>query len=262
MFEVVTIRNLDKKKDLIIQGIEVPSDHIQAVYASNSTLPPLTSTNISVIFLPRVLGQVEGNFQVQTNFGNLTYLVYGSGIPSPYRLRPLLGAKIAHNSVYSIPITVYNPHTRVLHVTEISTSNASLYLEYDKQDEQKWEIPSHESRIVTYLTFASTNVGRQTGYVMIKTDKEPLAIGVDITVVSEGVHHVPDDVIDFGTLVSLNSFVNAPLTLLNAGSTPVRVEKIYLRDEDPNLNITALTNVIPPRSVCGLCVTKLALTFV
>ena len=256
MVETIEIKNLSEDEDLLLLSTQSDSPHIHTTSFQNATVPPLASSNISVMFLPRGLGAVDGMVRIETSFGAIPYMVYGAGMPSPYRLRPLIGAKIAHNSVYSIPITMYNPHSRVLHITEIFTSNTSLHLEppADKSQatatpQKPWDIAPHDSRVVIFLTFASTYVGKQTGYVNIKTDRDALVVYVDITVVNDGVHHVPDDLVDFGTLVSLNSSVSAPLTLLNAGSTAVRVEKIFLRDEDPNMNITAITNIIPPRSV-------------
>ena len=45
--------------------------------------------------------------------------VQGVGVPNPFRMRPLLGAKIPLNATYSPLITMYNPFETTLQVLKV-----------------------------------------------------------------------------------------------------------------------------------------------
>lgn len=51
------------------------------------------------------------------------------GVSNPYRLKPLLGARVPVNTSYSPIISMHNPFSNSLHVVEMFSSGGSLHLE-------------------------------------------------------------------------------------------------------------------------------------
>ena len=47
------------------------------------------------------------------------YQIRAEGVANPYKLIPYLTAKVAAGTNYSPPISIFNPHSTVLHVKEV-----------------------------------------------------------------------------------------------------------------------------------------------
>ena len=116
---------------------------------SQQIIPPGGNTSFDVVFLARVVGNVENTlfintshhgvftYQVQTWIKQFFYSifvlsqvlltypflstsvwkVFGVGIPNPYRLRPFIGARVPVNSSFSPLIHIHNPYSEPLQVT-------------------------------------------------------------------------------------------------------------------------------------------------
>ena len=55
--------------------------------------------------------------------------VQGVGVPNPFRMRPLLGARIPLNATYSPLITMYNPFEKTL---QVNTHVSFIYAKSDR----------------------------------------------------------------------------------------------------------------------------------
>lgn len=55
--------------------------------------------------------------------------MFGVGIDNPYRLKPLIGARIPVNSSFSPIINMHNPFSKSLRVVEMFSSGGNLHLE-------------------------------------------------------------------------------------------------------------------------------------
>lgn len=124
-------------------------------------IPPGGNTSFDVVFLARVVGNVENTlfintshhgvftYQVQMKWHtffflsliffcvkhviNVAYLslklkVFGVGIPNPYRLRPFIGARVPVNSSFSPLINIHNPYSEPLQVIRTHCTLCLFYL--------------------------------------------------------------------------------------------------------------------------------------
>lgn len=82
-----------------------------------------------MIFLPRVVGSVEGTLTISTSAGDISYPIRAHAVPNPYRLHPFVGTKIPAGVTYSRPIVMYNPSDKLLHVREVFTTESFLNLQ-------------------------------------------------------------------------------------------------------------------------------------
>lgn len=55
--------------------------------------------------------------------------MFGVGISNPFRLKPLLGARVPINGSYSPVISMHNPFSDSLRVVEMFSSGGNIHLE-------------------------------------------------------------------------------------------------------------------------------------
>ena len=60
----------------------------------------------------------------------------GRGTANPYRLHPLTGSKIPINGTYAPIISMYNPFSEPLQITEMYSSGGDLHLELVKGQQE------------------------------------------------------------------------------------------------------------------------------
>jgi len=51
-------------------------------------VPPGGRASISIVFLPRTYGEVDGTMIVQSSVGSFLIQLHGMGAPSPYKVQP------------------------------------------------------------------------------------------------------------------------------------------------------------------------------
>ncbi len=136
------------------------SKHFHITLFKEHRVEPRNYTSVSVVFLPRSLGPVDANLVVESNFGRFvyppshlllrhhyvitatTYVITSSrllsflerykargyGIPNPYKLHPIVGAKVPFGVPYSPPLLLYNPRSHPIKVFLYSLFETSLLL--------------------------------------------------------------------------------------------------------------------------------------
>ena len=76
------------------------------------------------------------------------------GTSNPYRLKPLIGARVPVNTSYSPMISMQNPHSNSLQVVEMFSSGGSLHIELPtgaaEATRNMWVSQSQKLRVVTY----------------------------------------------------------------------------------------------------------------
>ena len=77
--------------DLEILSVSTDNVHFHGPQFKPITLSPGARVNISVLFLPRLLGPVNSTMRVSTSTGVYVRTMTGHGVESPYRVAPLLG---------------------------------------------------------------------------------------------------------------------------------------------------------------------------
>lgn len=128
--EKVYLHNPSSEETITLVSISATTSHFHASFFQNRKILPGGNTSFDVVFLARVVGNVENTLFINTsNHGVFTYQVFGVGVPNPYRLRPFLGARVPVNSSFSPIINIHNPHSEPLQVVEMYSSGGDLHLE-------------------------------------------------------------------------------------------------------------------------------------
>lgn len=180
------------------------------------------------------------------------------GLPNPYRLRPLVGAKIPVNASYEPIITLHNPHdTRILVVEMLSSgTDFSLKLPDDMGDQEQgtaWAIEPFQTKSVMQGSFQGKIEGNHTGFIRyiyalllklllkwieltlydflhrIKVNHttisgEYLMVPVEVQVSSSPGIYCPQESLDFGLLVRTDKPKTLSLILINAQPNPVNIQ--------------------------------------
>uniref|UniRef100_A0A8C5LRM1 Transmembrane protein 131 n=1 Tax=Leptobrachium leishanense TaxID=445787 RepID=A0A8C5LRM1_9ANUR len=173
--EKVFLHNPSSEETITLVSISATTSHFHASFFQNRKILPGGNTSFDVVFLARVVGNVENTLFINTsNHGVFTYQVFGVGIPNPYRLRPFIGARVPVNSSFSPLINIHNPHSEPLQVVEMYSSGGDLHLELPTGQQggtrRLWEIPPYETKGVMRASFSSREADNHTAFIRIKTN--------------------------------------------------------------------------------------------
>uniref|UniRef100_A0A8C5FAS5 Transmembrane protein 131 n=1 Tax=Gadus morhua TaxID=8049 RepID=A0A8C5FAS5_GADMO len=206
-------------EEISLISISATTAHFHASFFQNRIIPPGGNTSFDVVFLARVVGNVENTLFINTSHhGVFTYQVFGVGIPNPYRLRPFIGARVPVNSSFSPLINIHNPHSEPLQVVEMYSSGGDLHLELPTGQQggtrHLWEIPPFETKGVMRASFSSREADNHTAFIRIKTNASD-----------------PDQFIILPVEVEVTAGTTPPskqlnLHLLNSGSKDVQITSI------------------------------------
>ncbi|KAJ8350384.1 hypothetical protein SKAU_G00255140 [Synaphobranchus kaupii] len=233
--EKVYLHNPSSEEKIILISISATTAHFHASFFQNGVIPPGGNTSFDVVFLARVVGNVENTLFINTSdHGVFTYQVFGVGIPNPYRLRPFIGARIPVNSSFSPLINIHNPHSEPLQVVEMYSSGGDLHLELLTGQQggtrKLWEIPPFETKGVMRASFSSRDADNHTAYLRIKTnassEDEFIILPVEVEVTQTPGIYSSIEMLDFGTLRSQDRPKQLNLHLLNSGTKDVQITSV------------------------------------
>ncbi|XP_077573072.1 transmembrane protein 131 isoform X1 [Stigmatopora nigra] len=222
-------------EEISLISISATTAHFHASFFQNRMIPPGGNTSFDVVFLARVVGNVENTLFINTsNHGVFTYQVFGVGIPNPYRLRPFVGARVPVNSSFSPLINIHNPYSEPLQVVEMYSSGGDLHLELPTGQQggsgKLWEIPPFETKGVMRASFSSRDVDNHTAFIRIKTnapdDDKFIILPVEVEVTSAPGIYASTEMLDFGTLRSQDRPKMLALYLLNSGAKDVPITSV------------------------------------
>uniref|UniRef100_A0A4W3JXY2 Transmembrane protein 131 n=1 Tax=Callorhinchus milii TaxID=7868 RepID=A0A4W3JXY2_CALMI len=224
--EKVYLHNPSTEETIILVSISATTSHFHASFFQNRIIPPGGNTSFDVVFLARVVGNVENTLFINTSLhGVFTYQVFGVGIPNPYRLRPFIGARVPVNSSFSPLINIHNPHSEPLQVVEMYSSGGDLHLELPtgqpEGPRKLWEIPPYETKAVMRASFSSREADNHTAFIRIKTNSSD----------SKGFLILP---VEVEVTTDLPKVLN--LHLLNSGAKDVPITSI--KPAPPNEAVT------------------------
>ncbi|XP_043928104.1 transmembrane protein 131 isoform X2 [Protopterus annectens] len=243
--EKVYLHNPSSEETIILLSISATTSHFHASFFQNGKITPGGNTSFDVVFLARVVGNVENTLFINTSHhGVFTYQVFGVGIPNPYRLRPFIGARVPVNSSFSPLITIHNPHSEPLQVVEMYSSGGDLHLELPTGQQggtkKLWEIPPYETRGVMRASFSSRDADNHTAFIRIKTNvsdnTEFIILPVEVEVSAAPGIYSSIEMLDFGTLRTQDVPKILNLHLLNSGTKDVPITSI--RPTPPNEAVT------------------------
>ncbi|XP_068175870.1 transmembrane protein 131 isoform X2 [Antennarius striatus] len=232
--EKVYLHNPSSEQISLI-SISATTAHFHASFFQNRIIPPGGNTSFDVVFLARVVGNVENTLFINTSHhGVFTYQVFGVGIPNPYRLRPFIGARVPVNSSFSPLIHIHNPYSEPLQVVEMYSSGGDLHLELPTGQQggagKLWEIPPFETKGVMRASFSSRDVDNHTAFIRIKTnapnEDQFIILPVEVEVTSAPGIYSSTEMLDFGTLRSQDRPKQLNLHLLNSGSKDVPITSV------------------------------------
>ena len=182
--------------ELSVFSVTTDNVHFHPSSFKATTLAPGEALNISIVFLPRTIGSVEGTLVIQTSAGGLLYQIHAQGVANPYRLHPFLSAKLPTGATYSPPIQVHNPHETTLQIKEVYTSEGFLHLnmpetvgDQDARTNGLWEVPSRQTKTVINVAFSSEHPGKYQGYVHVKTNYDTMIIPLEVSGVTSTRRH-------------------------------------------------------------------------
>ncbi|XP_076004717.1 transmembrane protein 131 isoform X2 [Genypterus blacodes] len=222
-------------EEISLISISATTAHFHASFFQNRIIIPGGNTSFDVVFLARVVGNVENTLFINTSHhGVFTYQVFGVGIPNPYRLRPFIGARVPVNSSFSPLINIHNPFSEPLQVVEMYSSGGDLHLELPTGQQggtgNLWEIPPFETKGVMRASFSSRDVDNHTAFIRIKTnapnEDQFIILPVEVEVTSAPGIYSSTEMLDFGTLRSQDRPKMLNLHLLNSGTKDVPITSV------------------------------------
>ncbi|XP_032508013.1 transmembrane protein 131 isoform X4 [Phocoena sinus] len=233
--EKVYLHNPSSEETITLVSISATTSHFHASFFQNRKILPGGNTSFDVVFLARVVGNVENTLFINTsNHGVFTYQVFGIGVPNPYRLRPFLGARVPVNSSFSPIINIHNPHSEPLQVVEMYSSGGDLHLELPTGQQggtrKLWEIPPYETKGVMRASFSSREADNHTAFIRIKTNAsdstEFIILPVEVEVTTAPGIYSSTEMLDFGTLRTQDLPKVLNLHLLNSGTKDVPITSV------------------------------------
>uniref|UniRef100_A0A8C4XW62 Transmembrane protein 131 n=2 Tax=Gopherus evgoodei TaxID=1825980 RepID=A0A8C4XW62_9SAUR len=233
--EKVYLHNPSSEETIILVSISATTSHFHASFFQNGKILPGGNTSFDVVFLARVVGNVENTLFINTsNHGVFTYQVFGVGVPNPYRLRPFIGARVPVNSSFSPIINIHNPHSEPLQVVEMYSSGGDLHLELPTGQQggtkKLWEIPPYETKGVMRASFSSREADNHTAFIRIKTNASDntkfIILPVEVEVTTAPGIYSSTEMLDFGTLRTQDMPKILNLHLLNSGTKDVPITSV------------------------------------
>ncbi|CAG7716425.1 unnamed protein product [Allacma fusca] len=238
---VVRVENRLKDENLKLISISGNTVHFHSSFFADKMITPGGNTTFEVVFLSRMEGPVESNLYIHTSKGLFKYHVRGFGLPNPYRLRPLVGARIPVNGSYEPLITMHNPHDKRIQVVEMLSSGTDFHLTLpdgvpEEGEGAAWAIEPFQTKSVMKGSFQGKTEGNHTGYIKIRVNSttvssEYLLVPVEVQVSSAPGIYSPQDSLDFGLLVRSDKPKTLKLSLINAQHLPVNVQSISVKGD-------------------------------
>lgn len=233
----IVLSNPSDQNDIEITAVNtMPPFHTTKF--SKKVLPPLTNMTVDLVFLATMVGNIEHTVYLHTSRGNFPYQVFAVGSPNPYRLRAFLSAKVPSNGTFSQYINMYNPYSEPLQITEMYSSGKDLHLELLGNNingtvGKHWEVPPYEIKAVMKATFYSKEEGVANRFVRIKLEapaspSDVVIIPFEMIVSSKPGLYTNVDILDFGTLRTMDEPKSLNLNVLNLGSKSLQILSIQV----------------------------------
>ena len=195
---VIHVYNMDQRETFRILSLTTDAVYMQPVDFRSVEVPPGRGRQLKVAFLPRSLGGSHGSFRLLTSKGSIVISARGVGVESPYKLQPLVGAKVPSGVPFMWRLELFNPHSSTVKLVEALSSDHSISLgppsvedlesqnKFDEEDKaimEKannsgrggvrsfpstiWELPSKSSKVVLSVKLLAAHAGRHEGSIKL-----------------------------------------------------------------------------------------------
>uniref|UniRef100_A0A4W2EMJ4 Transmembrane protein 131 n=1 Tax=Bos indicus x Bos taurus TaxID=30522 RepID=A0A4W2EMJ4_BOBOX len=192
--EKVYLHNPSSEETITLVSISATTSHFHASFFQNRKILPGGNTSFDVVFLARVVGNVENTLFINTsNHGVFTY-----------------------------------------QVVEMYSSGGDLHLELPTGQQggtrKLWEIPPYETKGVMRASFSSREADNHTAFIRIKTNAsdstEFIILPVEVEVTTAPGIYSSTEMLDFGTLRTQDLPKVLNLHLLNSGTKDVPITSV------------------------------------
>ncbi|CEF65202.1 Transmembrane protein 131-like [Strongyloides ratti] len=255
-------------KTIHFKGISGNFAHFHSSFTTKKDLAPNEETTFDVIFLSRTERWVEDFIIIHLETGYLKLPVKGQGKKTPYRLKKQIVATVPMNSSFISPITIYNPHPKLLRITEIISSHNDVHLELPDSKTIKeisvdsWEIEpfttktlinakilgAHEQNLLSYITLKTKLIDKdRKKFIKSKFSDtfensvaDNIIIPVDVKVEQKISIYSTTDLIDFGLIkAGMNSKDVKNIELFSTLSKSIDVQSVTFEGNNDfhNINI-------------------------
>ncbi|KAH9517423.1 hypothetical protein DERF_008099, partial [Dermatophagoides farinae] len=268
IIKTVHIHNDDDEITLQLISISGNTEHFHCSFFEEKILAPRSNTSFQVVFLARQEGLVNNTLYIHSSVGSFPYRVSAYGEHSPFRVRPLIGARVPLNSSFASLIYIYNPFSTPLQLTEMYTSGGGLHLELPDDEYEApsslWNVPPYETRPVMKAHLVARIASNHTSYIRIRTSQPDiqLMLPVEVEVSNSPGLYSPLDTLDFGVLRAKHDPPKAlPIQVINAAQKSVSVQSIVVTPIFDGLSVADFSGPIkvPPQSSNPYHVAKLIL---
>ena len=200
---VVHVYNMDRRESFKILSLTTDAVYMQPVDFRPVEVPPGRGRRLKVAFLPRSLGGSHGSFRLLTSKGSIVISARGVGTQSPYKLQPLVGAKVPSGVPFMWRLELFNPHASMVKLVEALSSDHTISLgppsaedlasqarQFDQEDKVAvekanssdrgevrsfpssiWELPSKSAKIVLSVKLLAAHAGRHEGTIKLVLNK-------------------------------------------------------------------------------------------
>uniref|UniRef100_A0A3B5A957 Transmembrane protein 131 n=1 Tax=Stegastes partitus TaxID=144197 RepID=A0A3B5A957_9TELE len=201
-------------EEISLISISATTAHFHASFFQNRIIPPGGNTSFDVVFLARVVGNVENTLFINTSHhGVFTYQVQTKQTTTCFR------------GWHPEPLQT---------VVEMYSSGGDLHLELPTGQQggtgKLWEIPPFETKGVMRASFSSRDVDNHTAFIRIKTnapnEDQFIILPVEVEVTSAPGIYSSTEMLDFGTLRSQDRPKQLNLHLLNSGAKDVPITSV------------------------------------
>ena len=213
----------------------------------SSILPKMLSVKETLSLQMVVLADnrrvTNGSIYIEFNDKKILIIpVSIKGEENPYRLSPIYFPSLSNEKFLSVPIKIYNPHSKVLVIREVTHSFLNINLLWPNGvpvtsnstciSTSMLEIQPRSNKNIMYVKYYKETEGREYGVLHLRTDKEVIVIPILINADSQTVTTYPTN-FNFG-LIDTKSKINKviPLSITNMGKTPVILKGVYTNYED------------------------------
>ncbi|CAL8309572.1 unnamed protein product [Lota lota] len=226
-------------EEISLISISGSTAHFHASFFKHAILPPGGMTSFDVVFLARVVGNIENTLFINTSHhGLFTYQVFGVSVPNLYRLRPFTVPRGPVDDPSSPLMNLQPSHSQPLQVVEMYSSGGNLHLELPTgqhpHTEDLWEVPPFEKR----ASFVSRYADNHMSFLGIRptapSQDQSIVLLVEPSSAAPAIYS-SKEVLDFGTLRAQDRPRTLKL-LLNSGTEDVRITSV--RTSPPNKAIS------------------------
>ena len=207
-----------------------------------SILPKETLT-MQLIILADNRRITNGSLYIEFNDKKILIIpIMIKGEENPYRISPIYFPELSNEKFLSVPIKIYNPHSKVLVIKEVTHSFTNINLLWPNGvpvtsnstavSTSMLEIQPRSNKNIMYVKYFKETEGREYGVLHLKTDKDVIIIPILINTSAKTLTTYPR-YLNFGICGVRNKISKViPLSITNIGKNDMMIKGVYFNYDD------------------------------